>query len=976
MFKNNLVRIVLILVVSITSLAILNRQYSFANSDESKIKSLIANSRQITFEGSKSGEGYFSTDGKKMIFQSERDHKNPFYQMFMMDLTTGVVDRVSTGKGKTTCGWIHPSQKKIMWSSTHLDPNIDAKVKAEFEERAKPVKGRYSWSFDEYFDIFESDLKGGHLKQLTHEKGYDAEGSYSPNGQYIVFASNRTAYDHKLTPEETKKFQQDPSYFMEIYIMKSDGTEVKRLTNTSGYDGGPFFSADGKKITWRRFSESGASAEIYTMNVDGTEQKQITHLNAMSWAPYFHPSGDYIVFASTVGGYSNFELFVVDTLGQHEPVRVTYADGFDGLASFSPQGDQITWSHRNEKGESQIYLAQWNDQLARQLLDLKPSNLTTNSKILLSDFKKTINKEDIKKTVEYLASEKFKGRFTGSEEEIIYTDDLSQLFKKWGLKSVVDKKIIQEFEFVSDVKAGEANSASLQGRLNKELKLGQDYQLISYSKTGDFKPAPMVFAGFGIKAPANAQFAGFDSYKGLDVSHKWVVILDDLPRPGPQEFAKHSYLLAFSRLQHKITIAKNLGAYGVIVISETPISDMKYSGRLSDSQLPILKISKETFESLLKNSIQNDASFDTHLNNYNKIIEKYSQYDVPAGFEFRSQYFTSKIELVLKKSKGRNVIAGLNLQSKKPALVIGAHLDHLGTGLTGSSLATSDMKNKIHFGADDNASGVAGVLELAHFYSQKENLAKLKRPIIFALWSGEELGTLGSLYFTQHYSQLDKKIVANLNMDMIGRLRESLNIQGVGSAQKFKAIAELATLKTGQPLNLTNDPYLPTDSMSFYVSGVPAISFFTGAHSEYHTPLDTPETLNYDGIVKVLDIVKIYSDEFALNSEINLIYEKVEGNSGQKLEGRSFRIFLGTIPDYSQEGIKGVKISGVAKNSPAEKAGLKSGDVIVEFNNMKIENIYDYVYTLQSVQPDLKTNIIIQRSSKTEKLEIIPALKE
>ena len=134
----------------------------------------------------------------------------------------------------------------------------------------------------------------------------------------------------------------------------------------------------------------------------------------------------------------------------------------------------------------------------------------------------------------------------------------------------------------------------------------------------------MVFAGYGIKAPANAQFAGFDSYKGLDVSHKWVVILDDLPKPGPQEFAKHSYLLAFSRLQHKITIAKNLGAYGVIVISESPISDMKYSGRLSDSQLPILKISKDVFESLLKSSIQNDPSFDANLNQYAKIIGRLS----------------------------------------------------------------------------------------------------------------------------------------------------------------------------------------------------------------------------------------------------------------------------------------------------------------------------------------------------------------
>jgi len=974
MFKNNLVRITLFIFVFSISLAYLLVEQSIASQNASETKNLIVNARQITFDGPKSGEGYFSADGQKMIFQSERDPQNPFYQMFMMDLNTGLVERVSVGHGKTTCGWIHPSQKKIMWSSTHLHPNITSKVKAEFEERAKPIKGRYSWSFDEYYDIFESNLKGAQLKRLTKEKGYDAEGSYSPDGKSIVFASNRTAYNRKLNADELKKFQQDPSYFMEIYIMNSDGSNVRRLTETPGYDGGPFFSADGKKITWRRFSESGASAEIMTMNVDGRNQKQITRLNSMSWAPFFHPSGDYIIFASTVGGYSNFELFIVDTEGQREPIRVTYADGFDGLASFSPQGDQITWSHRNEKGESQIYIGQWDDQLARKLLNIKNSSHIDS--LLQTNFQPSVRKEDTRQIVDYLASEKFKGRFTGSEEESQYTQEIGQLFRKWGLSPVIDKKFIQEFEFVSDVSVGPNNLASFQGRLNRDLKLGEDYQLVSYSKTGDFKPAPLVFAGFGIKAPASGQFPGFDSYKGIDINGKWVVILDDMPKPGLQEFSKHSYLLAFSRLQHKITVAKNLGAFGVIVVSDSAISDLKFSGRLSESQLPILKISKETFDSLLKNAIKSDPTFDSSLNDLTKVVRKYSTYDHVSGFDFQSQYLTTKIDLNFKKAQGRNIIAGLNLNSKNPALIIGAHLDHLGVGLTGSSLATNEMKSKIHFGADDNASGVAGVLELAHYYSQKNELNKLKRPILFALWSGEELGTLGSLHFTQNLKKNKLKVMANLNMDMIGRLRESLHIQGVGSASKFKALAELATLKTGLSLNLTHDPYLPTDSMSFYVSGVPAITFFTGAHAEYHTPLDIPETLNYDGLVKVLDVVKIFSDEIAQKTESNIIYEKVEGNSGQKLEGRSFRIFLGTIPDYSQEGVKGVKISGVAKNSPAEKAGLKSGDIIVEFNNLKIENIYDFVYTLQSVQPDQKTKIIIERNQNTETLHIVPVLKE
>lgn len=936
---------------------------------------LIQNAKQITFVGPKSGEGYFSADGKKMIFQSEREPNNPFYQMFIMDLESGAVQRLSPGQGKTTCGWVHPNMQKVMWSSTHLDKQIPAKVKEELALRANPVKGRYSWSFDEHFDIFESDLQGKNQKRLTKELGYDAEGSYSPDGQYIAFASNRTAYDHKLTAEEEKKFKQDPSYFMEIYIMKADGTDVKRLTTSNGYDGGPFFSADGKKITWRRFSESGASAEIFTMDVDGKNQKQITRLNSMSWAPFYHPSGDYIIFNTTVGGYSNFELFIVDSEGLKEPKRVTFAEGFDGLATFSPDAKKITWSHKNEKGESQIYIGDWDDVKARKLLGLPEYKAEKVESIDLADLKSEIREQDTKAIVSYLASEEFKGRFTGSEEEKIYTQKIADLFKSWGLVPADGKNFIQTFEFVSGITAGDKNKAEFKGRFNQTLKLGEDYQLISYSKAGAFTAAPVVFAGFGIKAPAHSEFAGFDSYKDIDVKGKWVVILDEAPKPSTKEFSKHTYLLSFSRMQHKITVAKNAGAFGVILVEETKdknkISELKFAGSLSDSQLPIVKITTGLFEKLLKNS--GDIK---DLTTYDQVKSKYDTYDSVAGFNLTSQYFTATIDLIAKKSTGRNVIARLDPAAKKKAkaILIGAHGDHLGLGLAGSSLATSKQKDKIHYGADDNASGVAGVMELAHFYSTQT--AELKRPLYFAVWSGEEIGVLGSHHYVNQFKKLSDVFIAGLNMDMIGRLRDSLNIQGVGSAEGFRALAEAATIRTGVPLNLTSDPYLPTDSMSIYLAGVPSISFFTGAHSEYHTPMDKPETLNYEGLKNTINVVQYFTDSIARNEKDILKYEKVESNSGKRLEGRSFRIFLGTIPDYSQEGVKGVRITGVAKNSPAEKAGLVSGDVITEFDQTKIENIYDYVYTLQSVKPDVKTKILVLRNGKIDSFDITPALKD
>jgi Tol biopolymer transport system component/Zn-dependent M28 family amino/carboxypeptidase len=934
---------------------------------------IVTNGKQITFVGPRSGEGYYSADGKKMVFQSEREPGNPFYQMYLLDIASGVAEKISTGSGKTTCGWVHPDGKIVMWSSTHLDKDFQSKVKEEYADREKPVKGKYSWSFDDKFEIFSSSTQGKSIKQLTRTPGYDAEGSYSPDGKTIAFASNRNAYIKKLSDDDQKKLAQDASYFMEIYLMNADGTNVRQLTDSNGYDGGPFFSADGKKITWRRFSADGMKAEIYTMNVDGSDQKPVTRLAAMSWAPFFHPSGDYIIFASSILGFANFELFIVDSEGKRNPVRVTFSEGFDGLASFSPDGETVTWSHKNEKGESQIYTAKWDDQQARTLLGLPPVKASSQLDMLASDIKL----EDTKAIVKYLASEDFKGRQTGSEEEKEYTTKIAELFKKWGLRPVVGKDYVQTFEFNSGVERGEKNSANLSGRANLNLKIDQDYQVVSFSKSGKFQPAPLVFAGFGIQAPPHNDFVGFNSYKDLDVKGKWVVVLPDGPSPENRNLKLHSELVLFSGLQHKITVAKKMGAFGLIIIEEK-ISPMKFEGAQAESTLPVLKLSSQVFNQILE-----PAQIE-QFKNYKSIKITFDTYDFKAGFKFDSQYLSSEVDLKMKKSTGRNVVAVLWPEKasakKEKAVLIGAHGDHLGYGQAGSSLATGDLKGKIHYGADDNASGVAGVLELANSYASVT--PSLNRPLVFAVWSGEEIGVLGSNYFVKAWKKegfskkdLNETYLAGLNMDMIGRFNDRIFVQGLGSAREWAQISEQASVKTKMSIATTSDPYLPTDSMALYLGKIPSISFFTGSHTAYHTPNDKPDSLNYEGLVKSIALVKEFSDELQ-KSKMKLTYQAVEGNTGSKLEGRSFRIFLGTIPDYSQENIKGVKISGTAKNSPAELSGLKSGDVIVEFDQTPIENIYDYVYTLQTVKPDIKTNIIVLRDAKKVALEIKPVLKE
>jgi Tol biopolymer transport system component len=334
---------------------------------------LLSRVRRLTVEGRRAGEGYWAPDGQRLVFQSEREPGNPFYQIYALDFATGDTTRISPGHGKTTCAFFRPGSDHVLFSSTHHDPESRNLQQAELDFRASGQERRYAWDYDPEFDVYAASEGSGELTRLTDARGYDAEASYSPDGEWIVFSSMRDAYNRTLTPSEQRQLDIDPSYFAEIYVMRADGSDQRRLTDVVGYDGGPFFSPDGAHIVWRRFDAQGLIADVWMMKPDGTEARQITDFAAMSWAPYIHPSGEYLLFASNKLGFENFELYMVDIGGSKEPVRVTYSGGFDGLPVPSPDGRRLAWtSSRGGGREGQLFLADWNHEGARAALHAAP----------------------------------------------------------------------------------------------------------------------------------------------------------------------------------------------------------------------------------------------------------------------------------------------------------------------------------------------------------------------------------------------------------------------------------------------------------------------------------------------------------------------------------------------------------------------------------------------------------------------------
>jgi aminopeptidase YwaD len=569
-----------------------------------------------------------------------------------------------------------------------------------------------------------------------------------------------------------------------------------------------------------------------------------------------------------------------------------------------------------------------------------------------------ITASEIQDHINYLASDKLQGRYTGSKGGEMAAEYIEADFKSTGLKPLFNESFRQNFPFVAGIKLSGHNR--LLFNINgKEInpKINDEYTPAPFSGNVDYHGL-VVFAGYGISVPD----LNYDDYKNLDVRGKAVLIM----RYNPEGANPHSEFGKYSAYRYKANTAKEKGASAVIFVSgyipkndEDKLMKLNYDGAGPMPDIGIIQIKREFADKLFK----------AEGLNFKSVQERIDSLKSPDSFTFNNSkvVISTGVEEIMKTADNvGGYLAGNDPELKNEYIVIGAHYDHLGWGETGSLYRGSVPQ--IHNGADDNASGTTGVMELAEkFASQKENL---KRSMIFVCFSGEELGLLGSSYFINNSPVSINKIDAMVNLDMVGRLNpeNQLTIYGTGTSSGFKDLLNNDNKNFNFKLTFIDDGYGPSDQSSFYSKDIPVLFFFTGTHTDYHRPTDDADKINSKGEEEVLRYVYDISDNLdESSSKPDYI------NVPRKSEGRpmAFSVYVGTVPDYATQ-VDGLKINGVGEGSPAQKAGLQGGDIIVKFGDKKISNIYDYTYALGDYSPGDIVAIVVMRNGekKTFKVEL------
>jgi len=561
-----------------------------------------------------------------------------------------------------------------------------------------------------------------------------------------------------------------------------------------------------------------------------------------------------------------------------------------------------------------------------------------------------ITADELKAHDYYLASEELKGRFPGTEGDSLAEKYITDQFHKYHLKSWSGPGT-ESFEVTLGVTIGDSGSLTVNG-----MKADSgDFVPLAYSETGKVS-GELLFAGYGFQI--NRKDLHWDDYNGLDVKGKIVLILmgapdwNDTSKPDPFEVP--------GATRTKLLLARDAGAAGVILIAGEkydPSDQLKFENRREQSAgLPVIRVKRSFIESALSSK-----SFSV-----NTLQDQLNRDQQPVKVDIAVEV-TMNIDLHLEQAMTRDVAAWIpaaDTGARQEWIIIGAHFDHLGQGGPGSPSRVPDTI-ATHFGADDNASGVSGVLELAGLIASHKD--ELKRSVLFICFTGEEMGLLGSKYFVDHTSIPLDRITAMINLDMIGRPNEEnrLAVGGVGTAVEFDTLIKEPPSGC---CHIVKSPegYGPSDHASFYQKGIPVLFYSTGAHQDYHTPRDTPDKLNYPWMEKALNeigkTIRILADQ-----RIKLTFKEA-GPRTSTSGRRNLKVTFGIMPDVTGEGNNGLRVEFVTPGKPADRSGMKKGDRIIQINGKPVMNIYDYMTRLQQLHLGQTVTVEVVRNGKNEVL--------
>lgn len=561
-----------------------------------------------------------------------------------------------------------------------------------------------------------------------------------------------------------------------------------------------------------------------------------------------------------------------------------------------------------------------------------------------------ISQEELKGHITFLASDSLKGRYPGTAEMEIAAEYIKKAFQEAGLE-LLGEQGLQEFEVTTDISRGENNSLAFEEVVYES---GEDFVPYAFTANAELE-AEIVFAGYGFNF--NRKGLEWNDFEGIDVKGKWVLMLTG----DPEIDSANSVFAAYSGDREKTLTATDAGAAGVLLVSG-PVMDKRdqlislhFDKSMGNSGVPVLNIKRNVADALLAKSGQSVEKLEAFLNANRE----------PLSFPLKVS-LKAAAEVNQVKVNTHNVIGflkGSDPVLNEEIIVIGAHYDHLGFGGPQSGSRMPDTI-AVHNGADDNASGVAAIIEIMEKLAAHQK--ELKRSVLVIAFSAEEMGLLGSKYFVNHPAFDVKQLKAMINLDMVGRMKEDNGIlmAGVGTSLEAEAILqELESVDTTLHFGYSPDGYGPSDHAAFYAENVPVFFVSTGAHDEYHTPFDDTEKINIVGEKKLADYSYALTYHLA-NMDTCLTYQENDMTDQRKRGRRGFSVTLGIMPDYAGAENNGLRIDGLRKGGPADKAGMQKMDIIIAIDGKVIKNIYDYMHRLNTLEKGKTASVDVLRNGE------------